>query len=83
MEFLVKEKDYIEVKLEREDLGFAQFVVSKLLEDKSVSFAATSPDHVLKGNPIIKVRAKDAKKALASAFDDAAKEISEAKKAMK
>jgi DNA-directed RNA polymerase subunit L len=79
IEVLNSEKDRFDVLLHGEDLGFANMIVEKLLESKSVSFAAAEYDHPIKGNPIIRVKAKDAKKELAKAVESVEKELSEAR----
>ncbi len=72
--FVKKEKDEWQLKLHGVDLGFANLVADRLLQSKSVSFAAAVLDHPLKGNPILTVRAKDPakefEKALTGLNDD-------------
>lgn len=65
---LQDDKDYLEAEFERQDVGFFSIVVEKLLESKSVSFAAAAYDHPIKGNTILKIKAKDAKKELHKAL---------------
>ncbi len=80
IEILEGEKERFDVKLLGEDLGFANAIVEKLLASKSVSFAAAEYDHPMKGNPVIRVKAKDAKKELVHAIEAVEKDLEDAKK---
>ncbi len=80
IEVIEGEKERFDVKLVGEDLGFANAIVEKLLQSKSVSFAAAEYDHPMKGNPVIRVKAKDAKKELVRAIGAVEKDMEEAKK---
>jgi len=82
IEVLKDEKDYLEVMLPGEDLGFANFIVEQLLKSGGV-FAAASVDHPIKGNPVIRIKGKDPKKSLSKAVDAAKKELSSAVAAVK
>ena len=79
---LQDEKEYLEAEFERQDVGFFSFVVEKLLESKGVSFAAAAYDHPLKGNTILRVKAKDAKKELHKALEEAEFEFRQFLKAL-
>lgn len=67
MQILKNEKDYAEVKMEGEDVGFINALKEMLFEDPDVEFAAYRMDHpqvsppilivrVRKGNPISAIR---------------------------
>ncbi len=83
VELLESEKHLLKVKLKGEDLGFASLVVEKLLAEKTVSFASAAFDHPLKGNPVITVKAPDAKKQLVKALDAVADDLAELRGALK
>ena len=70
VEFISKEKDFIEAKLGGADEGLANMVVEKLLGRKSVKYAACSLVHPLIATPVIRVRAADAKKELLAAVEE-------------
>jgi DNA-directed RNA polymerase subunit L len=70
VEFISKEKDFIEAKLEGADEGLANMVVEKLLGRKTVKYAACSLVHPLIPVPVIRVRAADAKKELIAAIEE-------------
>ena len=69
------EKDYLELHLEREDVGFTNLLVEKLLKDKDVSFAASAYDHPLRGNPVLKIKGKNPRKHLKEAIRATRKEL--------
>ncbi|MBU1197752.1 DNA-directed RNA polymerase subunit L [Candidatus Micrarchaeota archaeon] len=71
------EKDYLEFVLEQEDVGFTNLLVEKLLQNSDVTFAASSYDHPLKGNAVVKIRGKNPKKSLHKAIDESRKELKE------
>ncbi len=77
LEVLTDDKNRFDVLLHGEDLGFANTIVEKLLESKAVTFASAELDHPLKGNPIIRVKAKDAKKELSKAVAAVEKDLQE------
>lgn len=77
---LSKDKEYLELKLEGEDEGFSNWLVHKMLESKSVSFASGLSDHSITANPVLKIRAKDAKKELHKVLEDASKELEDLQK---
>ena len=79
---IADEKEYLEAEFERQDVGFFNLVVEKLLESKGVSFAAAAYDHPLKGNTVLKVRAKDAKKELHKALEETGFELQQFAKAL-
>ncbi len=76
LEFLVEEKGEMSVLLEGYDLGFANLLVEKLIQDKSVGFAAVDYVHPNQRTPVLKVKAKNAKKAVADALEEVRKEFS-------
>ncbi|MFH0972155.1 MAG: RpoL/Rpb11 RNA polymerase subunit family protein [Candidatus Micrarchaeota archaeon] len=81
---VLKDEDgYLEVMLMQEDLGFANLVVDRLLESRGVGFAASAYEHPLKGNPIIKVKAKDPHKELKKALEGVKEELEKFEKALK
>lgn len=80
---LKDEDDYLEIMLMNEDAGFGNLIASKLLEAKSVTYAASSYEHPLKGNPIIKVKAKDTHKELKHALKAVVEDLEEFQKALK
>ncbi len=75
LKVLADEKDYLEVLLEKEDVGFTNLLVEKLLKDKDVTFAASAYDHPLRGNPLLKVKGKNPRKHLKEAIREARKEL--------
>ncbi len=81
VEFISKEKDFIEAKLEGADEGLANMVVEKLLGRKSVKYAACSLVHPLIPTPVIRVRATDAKKELIAAVGEVEDSLKAASKA--
>ncbi|MFH1106876.1 MAG: RpoL/Rpb11 RNA polymerase subunit family protein [Candidatus Micrarchaeota archaeon] len=76
------EKDFLEIEFERQDVGFANLLVEKLLKGKSVSFAAAAYDHPLKGNSVLRIRAKDPKRELHRAAGAVADELESFLKAL-
>lgn len=76
LKFLVEEKDEISVLLEDYDLGYVNLVVEKLLQDKDVGFAAVDYLHPTQRIPVLKVKAKNPKKAVADALEEVKKEVS-------
>jgi DNA-directed RNA polymerase subunit L len=82
-------EDSLEIELEGEEYGFANFVKDKLFGDENVAFASCVMKHPTIGWPRITVKTKGEKpaKALLKAVARAAKEIedfkSEFKKASK
>ena len=83
LKILKEEDDYLELMMMGEDLGFSTLVVEKALESKSVTFAATSYEHPLKGNPIIKIKAKDTHKELKKAIEGVKDELEKFEKELK
>lgn len=78
MTSLIKdEKEYLEIFLEGEDVGFTNLVAEKLLLDKDVDFAASAYDHPLKGNAVLKIKAKNPRKHLEKALKEVRKELEE------
>lgn len=73
-----KEKDCLEITLEGEDLGLANLVAGELVSNGSVQFAHAALDHPITANPVIRVKAKDAKKELVGkAAEKIAKQFAE------
>lgn len=79
LEFLVDEKGEIAVMLEGYDLGFANLLVEKLLQDKDVGFAAVEYAHPTRRTPVLRVKAKSPKKAVSAALEELGKELSSLK----
>ncbi|VVC01892.1 DNA-directed RNA polymerase subunit L [uncultured archaeon] len=52
------EKDYLEIEIKGEDVGFAQALKELLFEDKDVEFAACRMDHPQAANPVLIIRTK-------------------------
>ncbi|MBI5228554.1 DNA-directed RNA polymerase subunit L [Candidatus Micrarchaeota archaeon] len=77
MQMLSKEKDYLEIKLEGLDVGLANLIAEKLLASKSVTFAASAPDHPLTGNPILKIKGRGPEKGLKKALEKIKDELKE------
>lgn len=75
MKFLVEEKDELQVLLEGYDVGFANYVVEKLLAEKDVTFAAADYDHPTSRNPVLTLKAASAKKKLLEALKSAEEEL--------
>ena len=67
-EFVVDDKDYAEIVLHGVDLGFANLLVEKLLEGKSVGFASADYLHPTKRTPLLKIKGKNIKKLVADAL---------------
>ena len=82
VEIIKDEKNFLEVMLPGEDLGFANLVVEIMLSQDGV-FAAASADHPIKGNPIIRIKSKDPKKVLSKALAETKKALSTASTAAK
>jgi len=83
MRIINDDDENFEAVMTKEDLGIASIIVQKLLESKSVKFAAAAYDHPLKGNPVIRIKANDAKKELKKAIEAAKEEIAEFREALK
>ncbi|MBS3069919.1 hypothetical protein J4220_00235 [Candidatus Micrarchaeota archaeon] len=79
LEFLTDEKGEIAVMLEGYDLGFANLLVEKLLQDKDVGFAAVEYAHPTRRTPVLRVKAKSPKKAVVAALEELGKELSSLK----
>ncbi len=82
MKILVSKKNECVVSLDGMDLGFANWLVARLLEDKDVSFAAADYDHPLTANPVLRVKGDDAKKSLIVALEAARKQVRDFEKAI-
>ncbi len=75
VEFLVDGKGELAAKLEGCDLGLANLIVERLVEDKSVEFAAVDYDHPTRRTPVLKVTAKNPKKSVGHAISMVLKDI--------
>jgi DNA-directed RNA polymerase subunit L len=81
---IIKEEDeYLELMLKDEDVGFSNLIVEKLIESKGVLFAASAYEHPLRGNPVIKIKAKSPKKELKGAIEAVKEDIEKFSKALK
>jgi len=92
VEIIKSEKDYAEIAIKGEDIGFINAINELLFEDADVEFAAYRLDHPIVGAPVLMVRMKKGSpisalrtavkklKKQASDFKDA---LSNAKKAKK
>ena len=74
-EFVVDDKDYAEVLLHDIDLGFANLLVEKLLEDKAVGFAAVDYVHPTRRTPLLKIKGKNCRKLVADALKELQAEL--------
>ena len=81
--FLTKEKDLVEVQVNDCDEGMMRLIVGKLSADKKVGFIAVTLDHPLTSNPVLRVKAANAKEAIEKAIDASMDEITEALKKSK
>jgi DNA-directed RNA polymerase subunit L len=75
VEIIKEEKDFIEVRLKGEDLGLANMVAQELVSTGAAEFAYAALDHPITANPVLRVRAKDAKKEIAKASAAVAKKL--------
>lgn len=73
-EFVVEEKESIEVLLHGIDIGMAHWLVEKLLESKAIEFASVDYVHPTKRTPLLKVKGKGCKKAVADALKELEKD---------
>ncbi|NUN11454.1 hypothetical protein HUU53_02315 [Candidatus Micrarchaeota archaeon] len=83
IKILVDEKDEFQVLMQGSDLGFANYLVEKVLEDKDVSFAASDYDHPTSRNPVIKIKGSSPKKKLLDALKKAEDELKDLDKTLK
>lgn len=81
--FLTKEKDVVEVQINDCDEGMVRFIVDKLSQDRKVGFATVTLDHPLTSNPVLRVKASNAKESIEKAIEKALDEIEEAQKKAK
>ena len=58
IEIIKNEKDYVEVAIKGEDLGFINAIKELLFEDDDVEFAAYRLDHPIVASPVLMVRMK-------------------------
>jgi len=75
VQIIREDKDFVEVKLAGEDLGLANMVAQELVSSGAAEFAYASLDHPITANPVIRVRAKDAKKEIAKAAAAVARKL--------
>lgn len=75
-----KEKEYLELRLEGEDEGLANWIAHKILEGKGATSASGVSDHPITANPVLRIRAKDAKKELHKALGSIREELDELEK---
>ena|SRR3989338_3390716 len=73
--YAVEEKDQVQVLMEGFDLGYANLLVEKLLEDKGVDFASADYVHPTQRTPLLKVKGKNVKKSIAEALKEVGKEV--------
>ncbi len=58
IEILKNEKDYLEVTIKGEDIGFINAIKELLFDDPDVAFAAYRLDHPIVASPVLIVRMK-------------------------
>ena len=58
IEIIKNEKDYAEVAIKGEDIGFINAIKELLFEDSDVEFAAYRLDHPIVAAPVLMVRMK-------------------------
>jgi DNA-directed RNA polymerase subunit L len=76
VQILKEDKDYLEIKLDGEDLGLASIVAAQLVSSGEASFAHATLDHPITANPVLRIRDKTNRKELvAAAASKAAKEL--------
>ena len=74
--FVLDGKNEAHVQLEGCDLGYANLLVEKLLEDKNVDFAAVDYVHPTQRTPLLKVKGKGGvRKLVADALKEVEKEL--------
>ena len=66
-----------------EDVGFTNLIAEKLLESKGVEFAASAYEHPLRGNPILRIKAKSPHKELKTALKEVISSLDDFEKALK
>jgi len=81
--FITKEKDALEVQLTGCDEGMARLIAEVLSENKKVGYASVSLDHPLTANPVLHIKAPNAKEAVEKAIEQTIDRISAAQKAAK
>ncbi len=67
MKILTDEKNELKLHLIGSDIGVAQALAEKVLEDKEVTFASATYDHPTKRNPVLHVKGKNPKKQVTAA----------------
>lgn len=84
VEVIKNEKDYLEVAIKGEDIGFINAVKELLFDDSDVEFAAYRLDHPLVASPVLMVRMKkgNAVSAVRTAVKKLKKQASEFKDAL-
>ncbi|MEM2137997.1 MAG: DNA-directed RNA polymerase subunit L [Candidatus Anstonellaceae archaeon] len=85
IEVIKNEKDYLEIALKGEDVGFVNALKEFLLADDDVEFAAYRLDHPLVASPVLMVRTKGSApvSALKTAIKKLKKEAEEFKDSLK
>ncbi|MDP2718069.1 MAG: RpoL/Rpb11 RNA polymerase subunit family protein [Candidatus Micrarchaeota archaeon] len=81
MKILESDKNHLKLHLIGSDIGVAQALAEKLLENKEITFASALYDHPTKRNPVLTVTGKNPKKevlAAAKALSEEAKAFEEA-----
>lgn len=58
IEILKNEKDYVEISIKGEDIGFINAIKELLFDDADVEFAAYRLDHPIVASPVLMVRMK-------------------------
>ena len=84
IEIIKNEKDYVEVAIKGEDIGFINAIKELLFEDDDVEFAAYRLDHPIVASPVLMVRMKkgNAVSALRTAVKKLKKQASDFKDAL-
>ncbi len=80
---LKEEDNFLELMLVGEDVGFANVVVDRLAQSKGVTFAAAAYEHPLRGNPIIRLKAKAPHKELKKALESVKEDLEDFEKTLK
>ena len=84
VEVIKNEKDYLEIAIKGEDIGFINAVKELLFDDVDVEFAAYRLDHPIVASPVLMVRMKkgNAVSAVRTAVKKLKKQASEFKDAL-
>lgn len=81
MEKILKE-GHLEIKFDKEDLGFVNLIVEKLLASDKIKYAACNYDHPVTKNPVLKAEGKELDKELKKAIDSIIEDINEFQKCL-